>query len=79
MLGKPYDWDAVQMPINVMDAHYRSFQKQVVPVCLQKNVGVIGMKGLGGGDGIARGAGLTRRRSLPLCPEPAGGVAGRRA
>jgi predicted aldo/keto reductase-like oxidoreductase len=58
MLGKPHDWDAAQMPINVLDAHYRSFQKEVVPVCLQKNVGVIGMKGFGGGDGIARGAGL---------------------
>jgi aryl-alcohol dehydrogenase-like predicted oxidoreductase len=59
MLGKPHDWDAAQMPVNVLDAHYRSFQKEVVPVCLQKKVGVIGMKGFGGGDGIARGAGLT--------------------
>ncbi|HJR51173.1 MAG TPA: aldo/keto reductase [Gemmatimonadales bacterium] len=59
MLAKPQEWDAAQMPINVLDAHYRSFQKEVVPICLQKNVGVIGMKGFGGGDGIARGAGLT--------------------
>jgi aryl-alcohol dehydrogenase-like predicted oxidoreductase len=50
MLGKPHDWDTAQMPINVMDAHYRSFQKDVVPVCLNKNVGVIGMKSLGGGS-----------------------------
>jgi aryl-alcohol dehydrogenase-like predicted oxidoreductase len=50
MLGKPHNWDTAQMPINVMDAHYRSFQKEVVPVCLQKNVGVIGMKSLGGGS-----------------------------
>ncbi len=49
MLGKPHPWDAAQMPINVMDAHFRSFQKEVVPVCLKKNVGVIGMKGLAGG------------------------------
>ena len=49
MLGKPHDWDSAQMPINVCDAHYRSFQNEVVPVCLRKNVGVIGMKGLGGG------------------------------
>jgi predicted aldo/keto reductase-like oxidoreductase len=49
MLGKPHDWDTAQMPINVMDAHYRSFQNEVVPVCLNKNVGVIGMKGLAGG------------------------------
>ena len=50
MLGKPHPWDTAQMPINVMDAHYRSFQKDVVPVCLKKNVGVIGMKSLGGGS-----------------------------
>ena len=34
MLAKPYAWDTAQMPINVLDAHYRSFQKEVVPVCL---------------------------------------------
>lgn len=49
MLNKPHAWDSAQMPINVLDAHYRSFQNDVVPVCLKKNVGVIGMKGLGGG------------------------------
>ena len=59
MLDKPYEWDTSQMPINVMDVHYRSFQKQVVPVCRTKGVGVIGMKGLGGGAGILTKAGLT--------------------
>ena len=61
MLKKPHDWDTAQMPINVMDAHYRSFQKEVVPECLRKNVGVIGMKGYGGSHprGIMEGAGLT--------------------
>ena len=54
MLEKPFDWDTAQMPINVMDAHYRSFQNEVVPVCLQRNVGVLGMKSLGGG--FPRGA-----------------------
>jgi aryl-alcohol dehydrogenase-like predicted oxidoreductase len=49
MLNKPHAWDTAQMPINVLDAHYRSFQNEVVPVCLKKNVGVIGMKGLAGG------------------------------
>jgi len=46
MLAKPFDWDTAQMPINVLDAHFRSFQKEVVPVCLKQKVGVIGMKGL---------------------------------
>jgi predicted aldo/keto reductase-like oxidoreductase len=61
MLGKPFDWDTAQMPINVMDAHYRSFQGQVVPVCLEKKVGVIGMKGYGGSapEGIMAKSGLT--------------------
>lgn len=49
MLGKQHAWDTVQMPINVMDAVYRSFQNEVLPVCLKNNIGVIGMKGLGGG------------------------------
>ena len=59
MLEKPFAWDACQMPINVLDLHYRSFQRQVVPVCTARNVGVIGMKGFGGGSGIAGKAGLT--------------------
>lgn len=59
MLDKPFEWESSQMPINVMDMHYRSFQKQVVPVCLKKQVGVIGMKGLGGGNGILIQAGVS--------------------
>jgi len=49
MLGKDFAWDTSQMPVNVMDAHYRSFQHEVIPVCLEKGVSVIGMKSLGGG------------------------------
>jgi uncharacterized protein len=48
MLGKPYEWASAQMPINVCDSHFRSFEREVVPVCLEKGVGVIGMKSLGG-------------------------------
>jgi aryl-alcohol dehydrogenase-like predicted oxidoreductase len=46
---KEFDWASAQMPINLLDAHYRSFQKQVVPQCVKRGVGVIGMKGLAGG------------------------------
>jgi aryl-alcohol dehydrogenase-like predicted oxidoreductase len=42
-------FDTVQMPLNVMDAHYRSFEKMVLPVLVQKGIGVIGMKALGSG------------------------------
>jgi len=52
MLGKPFDWASVQMPLNVMDVHYRSFQKQVLPVLLQRNIGVLAMKSLGGDGSI---------------------------
>jgi aryl-alcohol dehydrogenase-like predicted oxidoreductase len=48
MLAKPFEWDTCQLPINVMDASFRSFQAEVVPECLAKGVGVVGMKGLGG-------------------------------
>ena len=67
MLGKDHLWDTAQMPINVMDAHYRSFQKDVVPVCLQKNVGVIGMKSLAGGSPrgrIPEAAGVTAQECI---------------
>jgi aryl-alcohol dehydrogenase-like predicted oxidoreductase len=50
MLARDFAWDAAQMPVNVMDAHYRSFQNEVIPVCLEKNVAAIGMKSLGGGS-----------------------------
>lgn len=50
MLNKPYDWATAQMPVNVLDAHYRSFQKEAIPVCLARDVGVVGMKSLGGGS-----------------------------
>ncbi len=54
MLEKPYDWATAQMPINVMDRFYRSFQRETVPLCLSKDVGVIGMKTLGGGPRTAK-------------------------
>ncbi len=49
MLGKPHNWDASLMPINLMDAHYRSFLSEVVPRCRETGVAPIGMKGFGGG------------------------------
>jgi uncharacterized protein len=44
-----HTWDSCQMPVNVCDYHYRSFIQQVIPQCVKGNVGVIGMKSLGGG------------------------------
>jgi predicted aldo/keto reductase-like oxidoreductase len=70
MLNKPHDWDAAQMPINPLDKFYRSFQNEVVPVCLKKNVGIIGMKGLAGGHPQGRllaRAGLTAEECYRYC------------
>ncbi len=42
-----FTFDAVQMPLNVMDAHYDSFEKKVLPVLVQHDIGVLGMKPMG--------------------------------
>ena len=44
-----FRFDAVQMPLNVMDAHYRSFAKLVLPELVRDEIGVLGMKSLGNG------------------------------
>jgi aryl-alcohol dehydrogenase-like predicted oxidoreductase len=44
-----YSFDTVQMPLNVMDAHYRSFEKLVVPELVKQNIGVLGMKSMANG------------------------------
>jgi predicted aldo/keto reductase-like oxidoreductase len=40
-------FDTVQMPLNVMDAHFESFEKKVLPVLQKNNIGVLGMKPIG--------------------------------
>ena len=42
-----FRFDAVQMPLNVMDAHFRSFQQQVLPLLVKDQIGVLGMKSMG--------------------------------
>lgn len=42
-------FDAVQMPLNVMDAHYRSFSKLVVPELVKRNIAILGMKSMANG------------------------------
>jgi predicted aldo/keto reductase-like oxidoreductase len=50
-IAKEHDFtfDAVQMPLNVMDAHYRSFARLVVPELVKQNIGVLGMKSMANG------------------------------
>jgi aryl-alcohol dehydrogenase-like predicted oxidoreductase len=42
-----FTFDSVQMPLNVMDAHFNSFEKKVLPVLLKHEIGVLGMKPMG--------------------------------
>ncbi len=50
MLNRDFKWDAVQMPVNVMDPHYRSFIKEILPILNERGIAPIAMKTLGGGN-----------------------------
>ena len=55
-LSNGFVFDAVQMPLNVLDPHYDSFE-EVLPVLLENDIGVLGMKPMAAGlvprNGIA--------------------------
>ena len=65
-----FRFDAVQMPLNVMDAHFRSFGKKVLPALVKKEIGVLGMKPMGSGDNPPQQNGQTGRMPA-LRHEPA--------
>ncbi len=44
-----FHFDACQMPLNVMDAHFRSFEKKVVPELVKEGIAVLGMKPMASG------------------------------
>ena len=44
-----FRFDAVQMPLSVMDAHYRSFEKEVLPELVKNKIAVLGMKCMANG------------------------------
>jgi predicted aldo/keto reductase-like oxidoreductase len=50
-----FHFDACQMPLNVMDAHFRSFTHQVVPKLVEQGIGVLGMKPMGDGNVLKAG------------------------
>jgi len=56
MLGMGFDWDTVQMPLNCVDTHHRSFEARVLPVLVERGIGVLGMKPLAAGDAVRSGA-----------------------
>jgi aryl-alcohol dehydrogenase-like predicted oxidoreductase len=53
-----FHFDTVQMPLNVMDAHFRSFAHLVVPQAVEQKIGILGMKTFGDGVLLKAGAAL---------------------
>jgi aryl-alcohol dehydrogenase-like predicted oxidoreductase len=45
--SRQFRFDTVQMPLNLMDAHYQSFEKKVLPLLVKQEIGVLGMKPMG--------------------------------
>ena len=48
MLALPFRWDVVMLPLNIFDAHFRSFEKHVLPVLNQRSIGAVAFKTLTG-------------------------------
>src|SRR5205085_508530 len=52
MIARGFPFDTVQMPLNVFDATFRSFERKVLPVATRQGLACIGMKSLGGGRAV---------------------------
>ncbi|HET7218352.1 MAG TPA: aldo/keto reductase [Vicinamibacterales bacterium] len=72
MLGRDFDWDSCQLPLNCFDGTFRSFERNVLPELNRRGIAPIGMKSMGG-DGRAVKAkvvsaqdALTYALSLPV-------------
>jgi predicted aldo/keto reductase-like oxidoreductase len=64
MLDRGFHFDTVQMPINPFDPSFRSFERSVLPVAVQKGVAVFSIKSMSGsGESMVRGA-LTPTEAL---------------
>ncbi len=56
MLARAFPFDTVQMPLNPLDHHFNSFEARVLPLLVDRGVGVLGMKPLAGGKALTSGA-----------------------
>ena len=55
MLEKDFPWDTIQFPVNLLDYHYRSFTKEVLPIVNKRRIGMIAMKSVFyGRNGLSR-------------------------
>jgi predicted aldo/keto reductase-like oxidoreductase len=66
LLQRGFAWDAVQMPLNPMDATYRSFEKQVLPEVVRRGIAVIGTKPIAGGA-LATAKAVKPEEALRYC------------
>ncbi len=64
MLAQGFPFDTVQMPLNVLDAHYRSFEHEILPLCQAQGIAVIAMKSLAGGHLMESGAPVTPAEAI---------------
>ena len=55
MLDHGFPFDAVQMPLNLLDAQFRSFEQEVLPLCVERGIGVLGVRPLAGGKLLETG------------------------
>src|ERR1700734_1900159 len=64
MLKENFPFNAVQMPLNVFDANFRSFEQQVLPEANKRGIAVLGMKSLGGSGEMVTGGAITAQEGL---------------
>lgn len=78
MLAHNYPFDTCQLPLNCLDANFRSFEQQVLPELNQRGIAAIGMKSLGGsGEPVKKGVitateALRYAMSLPVATTVSG-------
>jgi len=66
LLQRGFAWDLVQMPLNPLDATYRSFERQVLPEAVKRGIAVISTKPIAGGA-IARAKVVKPEDALRYC------------
>jgi uncharacterized protein len=64
MLRHDFPFDTVQMPLNCMDATFRSFETQVMPEAVRRGMAVLGMKSFGGSGEIVKYGAATPAEAL---------------
>ena len=64
MLSHGFPFDTVQMPLNCLDANFRSFEKNVLPEAQKQGIAVLGMKSMGGSGEIVTHGAATPQEAL---------------